>query len=274
MLYWIVPLVFALIALVIIVVLMIRKIPQLRALNVEETLEEKLRRKKEDLVLERLKRISDSRFGRLTSKVGSIFKGAMKFGRKTVHRLKDLEEYYQELKESNEGVRKTDPEVVKRLLGEAGSLEKEEKYAAAEKKYVEIISHNPKHVEAYEELGHLYMKTKQMDQAKETFGFILNLHSDDASVLAAMGEISLGENEHEQALGYFEKAVAKRPGNPKYLDFMIEAALRSKKLSTARQGIDRLREVNPENSKLDEFEARFGEQSVTPDKEEESLQDQ
>jgi hypothetical protein len=41
------------------------------------------------------------------------------------------------------------------------------------------------------------------------------------------------------------------------LDYYIEAALQAGSLKDAREGMTKLREVNPENKKLEEFQERF-----------------
>ncbi|MBU0531604.1 MAG: tetratricopeptide repeat protein [Candidatus Uhrbacteria bacterium] len=269
MLWWLLPLIILAASLIVLIVIAVRKIPQLRVINVEETLEEKIKKTKENLILERFKRLQKSKFGRVTGGVGSLFNQTRRLGRKTVHRLKDLEHYYQELKETSEGAHATDPEKIKRMMDEALELMKADKLQAAEKKYVEVISHNPKFVDAYEDLGRLYIKMKKPEQAKETLNFILSLNPEDASVLTSLGEIALVEEDPVLALEYFEKAVQKRPGNPKYLDFLIEASLQAEEVEPARRGIDQLKKVNPENKKIDEFESRFGKLSVTPGSSEE-----
>lgn len=265
MLYWLIPIILIIISTIALVVLVIRKIPQLRVIDVESTAEEKLKQMKETLIMERVRRLTGGKLGGVSKKAGSGMKVISKMGRRTVQKLTALERHYQDLKkQTGEGVHATDPDVVKRMLSQASDLVREERFGEAENKYIEIISHNPKSIPAYEDLGRLYIKMKQYNQAKEAFNFILKIKDQDASVSTSLGEIALLENNPKLALEYFEKAVVKRPANPRYLDFMIEAALLAGQVEPARRGIDQLRKVNPENQKIEEFEERFIKLDVAP----------
>ena len=112
-------------------------------------------------------------------------------------------------------------------------------------------------MDGYEGLGNMYLTSGQLDQARETFMFALRLSPDDASVNVSLGEIELRQGEPKHALPYFRKAVERRSKNPRYLDYLIDVALQVGSLKDARKGIQTLKEVNPENKKINEFEARF-----------------
>jgi len=265
MLFWLIPLVLIVASLVVLIVLALRKIPQLRVLNIEDAAKTKAKRIKEAIIVERLKRLRGPKLEGVFKRGEAAVAGTMRFGRRSVQKLKALEQYYQELKEAPaNGNGGADASAVDRMMKDAADLVREEKYGAAEKKYVEIISHDSKNVRAYEELGRLYIRTKKPEQARETFDFILSFKPDDASVTVSLGEIALAEENLKTALGYFERAVAKRPNNPKYLDFLIDTALRLEEIEPARRGIDQLRAANPENKKLEDFEQRIKDISVTP----------
>ncbi len=267
MIFWLIPLVILVLSAAIVIVLLLRKVPKVRVIDTETSLRGKARKVKEEIIRERLKRLRGPRLSKLIKKSQHASQGLFKFGRRSVQRLKALEKHYQDLKEApaNAG-QLAGPETIKRMLEEAAELVREDKFGAAEKRYVEIISHDSKNVKAYEELGRLYIKIKQPAQARETFSFILNFQPADASVLVSLGEIALEEEDLRTALDYFEQAIELRPKNPKYLDFMINAALDLEEVEPARRGIDQLTKVNPENKKLEEFEERIKGLSVTPAK--------
>ena len=265
MLFWLIPIIVFTLSLSVVLVIVLRKIPQLRALNIETTVKAKVKQVKEAIIIERIKRIKGKKISKLIEQLNQSFRKLSRFGRRSVQRLVALEKYYQELKESPvNGSARLDSDAVDKMIREAGELVHQEKFSAAEKKYVEIISHDAKNVRAFEDLGRLYIRMKEPTQARETFNFILSFKPDDASVLVSLGEIAIEEDDVPMALDYFERAVKKRPHNPKYLDFMTDIALKLEEIEPARRGIDQLRKVNPDNKKIPDFEERLGEIDVTP----------
>ena len=112
-------------------------------------------------------------------------------------------------------------------------------------------------MDAYEGLGNLYLVNDQFDQARETLLFALRLSPNDASVNVSLAEMETKLQNYKVAVQYLKKAIQKRSKNPKYLDFYIEASLKAGSLKDAQEGIRLLKEVNPENKKITEFEDRF-----------------
>jgi tetratricopeptide (TPR) repeat protein len=235
-----------------------RKVPQLRVMNVAELPEEKTRQIKEAIILKRFERMANDRLSGLFAVVQAGAKIVFRLGRRLVQRLYAMEQYYRKLQRGmHEGPHATDPEAIRKLMEEAEEFIRKGEYFQAEKRYIEIISHNPKHVEAYEDLGNLYLIDRQYAQARETLAFASKLNPDDASVQVSLGEIETKEGNHVAALKRFAKAIELRPHNPKYLDFFIEAAIAAKNAEEANRGLELLRAVNPENQKLQDFEGRI-----------------
>ena len=58
---------------------------------------------------------------------------------------------------------------------------------------------------------------------------------------------------------YGTRAIALESSNPKYLDFLIGLAILEGRKKEGRQYLEKLREVNPENGKIEEFEKRLEE---------------
>ncbi len=236
----------------------IRNIPRLRVIDVDSIQKEKLKATKEQIIFQKLTRKSGGAFGKVVKGSETAVRFASRYGRRAVQRLYALEQYYQKLTRiAEEGHHAYDKERIRKLTDQASEFVKQEEYIPAEKIYIDIISHNPKSVEAYEGLGNLYRKNKQFEQARETLSFSLRLAPNDASVLAALGELELELGNEKKSLEHLQKAIKKRPKNPKYLDFYIEASLQSGSLKDASEGIKKLKEVNPENKKLEEFAERF-----------------
>ena len=244
-----------------------RKIPQARVIDVTNIPSERFRLVKEQILLGRIKRIYVSKLLKAKELAWPLARKLQMFMRMTVRRLMALEKYYEQMKSKPVGaMHALGSEAVRRMLDEANEFMKQEKFIDAEKRLIEVVSHDARNIDAYEMLGNLYVKTKRLDEAKETFGFVLKMDPNDASVLTSLGEIVLGDSDARGALEYFEHAIAKRPNNPKYLDFYVTAALAAGEIEKAREGIDRLRSANPENQKLVEFEEKLSQLFVGKNK--------
>ena len=255
---WIVPIIVAVASLIVIVFVLAKKIPQLRVIDVKSIPEERTRELKERIIMEKLSRAGRGKIRGIAKIFSAIGKSASKSGRRAVQKLYAIEQYYQKLnRAATEGQHAYSLETIKQITTEAETLVKQEEYIPAEKIYIDIISHNPKSVDAYEGLGNLYLKKGEYDQARETLKFTLRLSPNDASVHVSLAELETKLDNNKQALESLRKAVGKRSKNPKYLDLYIESALVSGSLKDARSGIQLLKRVNPENQKIQEFEGRF-----------------
>jgi Tfp pilus assembly protein PilF len=261
---WIIPTVFIGLSAVVIVIILIRKIPSIRVINVDSIPKERARKIKEQIILQRFQRSGSEKL-RVVAKASSILgKEVSRAGRKAVQRLYALEQYYQRLKRTaSEGQHAYDQETIHRLTKQAEELLQKDEQIPAEKIFIDIISHNPKSVDAYEGLGDLYLANGQFDQARETLLFALRLSPNDASVNVSLAELEMKLGNTKAAVQYLKKAIQKRSKNPKYLDLYIEAALKAGSLKDAQEGIKLLKEVNPENQKIPEFEERFLKQKQT-----------
>lgn len=258
---WIIPIICILIGLLIILILLIKKIPQLRVINTDSILKERMNTVKEQIILKKFQRIGGEKWQRFYKNF-SLFIGIIsRYGRRVVQKLYAIEQYYQKMKRSaTEGQHAYDTETIRRLINEAEVLIAKDEFIPAEKVFIDIISHNPKNIDAYEGLGNLYLRSKQFDQARETLLFTLRISPNDASVCVSLAELELKLDNPKAALGHLRNAVQKRSKNPKYLDFYIEISLQAGSLKDAREGIRLLKAVNPENQKISEFEERFEKQ--------------
>lgn len=248
------------VALVVIGVVVYRKVPRLRVIDVDSIPKERERKVKETLILQKFRRTVGVKLQGTAKAASAVVAAVSRQGRRAVQKLYRLEQYYQKLKRSqDEGVHRYSDETIKSRLEEAFTFQKQEEYIPAEKIFIDIISHNPKSVDGYEGLGNMYLVAGQLDQARETLQFALRLSPDDASVNVSLAELELKVGESKKALVFLRKAVEKRSKNPRYLDYYIQTALEVGSLKDAREGIQALKEVNPENKKIEEFEARFHE---------------
>ncbi len=254
----------AFICVCVILTILLRQISRLRVIDVSSIPEERTRVLKEKIIFEKLERAGKNHL-RLFARLASlIFRGLSRLGRQAVQKLYAIEQSYQRLNRvATEGQHAFSQEMIKKMTDEAEKFLREEEFIPAEKIYIDIISHNPKSVDAYEGLGNLYMKKQEFDQARETFLFTLRLSPNDASVHVSLAELEIKLGNEKVALEYLKKAVSKRSKNPKYLDLYIETALRSGSLKETRLGLQLLKKVNPSNQKIIEFEKRFSDLKET-----------
>jgi tetratricopeptide (TPR) repeat protein len=160
--------------------------------------------------------------------------------------------------------------------------------AGSEKKYLEILSLDPKNVSAYRGLANLYILQKQYEEAKQIFEHILKLNKLDDLAYAGLGKIAEEKGEFQKAkedylqsigiknasIHYFElgevcqrmgsdseardnllKALELEPSNPKYLDLLLIVAIKLQETNLAKKVLAKLTEVNPENQKIAKFES-------------------
>lgn len=99
MLFWLIPLILIGLALCVIFVIVLRKVPQLRIINPDSIPKEKVRRLKEQLVMDRLNRVKNAKVGGVTKAAKGAAKKVSKVGRRAVQKVYALEQYYAKMHE-------------------------------------------------------------------------------------------------------------------------------------------------------------------------------
>jgi len=156
----------------------------------------------------------------------------------------------------------------------------EEDLITAEKKFIKVISLDPQNRTAYQNLGEIYLKQKNYPYALETFRHLLNL---DLKELKLIKEREKGKNrigrlneinfriaetyfkiaeiyqlteENKKAEQMIKRALTIAPNNPRYLDFFCEICIMLGNKPEAEECLRKLKDVNPENQKIEELEER------------------
>jgi tetratricopeptide (TPR) repeat protein len=177
------------------------------------------------------------------------------------------------------------------LLQEAEEHAKNGKFDLAEGLFIAAIKLRPHSVPAYRGLADTYLARESFEEAKQTFKFLLQLSPDDDSIAGKLGEIAEVQGRLEEAIGYLQQAVVMNdsssarfchlaellvkvnqpqiakeailsalelePKNPKYLDLLTEIAILVPDRPLALKAYKELRLVNPNNQKLDYFKGRI-----------------
>lgn len=274
-----IPLIIIIISLVFMVIIVIRKFPTLASIDIGNLPSEKESRLKRNLLSERLRRKLIDRWQKIRIFVIPVWRvgrnGLISFYKK----IRDLEKQYR-LHKKRGHLPDSPNEAAADILTEAENYFSSGKLKEAEEAYIALIKHNPSHLEAYEGLVEVYLAQKEYEHAQETINFILRIKKDPSLVTAKkdddelvnvsaadqhelaahnfeLGEIYLKNSEKEKALRSFKEAVKLDGNNPKYLDSLVEVSILVGNKLLAEKTLVRLKEVNPENSKIREWQRRI-----------------
>lgn len=129
--------------------------------------------------------------------------------------------------------------------------------AVAEGKFIDAIRIDPRAPEVYKGLAEVYVAKKTFREAEESLEFAAKLTPHDVGIYRALVAIAEATGERVKLLEHLSRIVELEPSNPKHLDLLIENAIMLGNKRLARQGLDRLSKVNPENKKIQEFDARI-----------------
>lgn len=250
-------LVVALAALGYLIALALRKAPQLSIVDPMSSREAKSRERKHAILEERMTRQLQTHTQVFWRKIlRPVIKQAQDAFRRLAGKLTAIERRYAE-RQHGGGV--MDATGLKKMIEDAKFALAHDRYDRAEEMLIAVVSHDPKNTEAYEVLGRMYLVQGQYNEAKESLEFLAKLSPKDPSVMVALGEVYEALGDKKTAFRFYEKGKEASPNNPKYLDFFIESAIEVGEFYEAQQGIDHLKQVNPENQKIETFEKMLAE---------------
>lgn len=295
--YNIISFIFIIVPLAIILVVIIKKFPQLALLDVDNVPEVKADKKKNEVfkkrVEEKAAKSKKDWIKKLKPVVALLKILQGKFRDYVMQVTNRVEEENKKVREENvsEEISEKQKQSLFTLLREGDNALSNEEYEIAEKKYIAAIKIDPKNTNAYRGLAEVYTKQGQMNEAKETYKFIFQLDPSDSEVLVKLAEIFEEEGNEKEAIEYYQKsvliednyphrfvklaellgnideyetalaaieqAVELEPQNPKYLDIMVEMSIMSGHRDTAEEIYQKLRMANPDNQKLVSFKDRI-----------------
>ncbi len=248
MFYWI-SLSLAVIALIVIGVTLFRHWREIRLINPDSIKEERERRKREELIMQRFERMKSDRIGPI---VMLLKRGVIAV--KTVFhaayiRLIRLEKYYNQAKSPFSFITPSSKERIKVLLDEARSLQRDLKWADAEKRYIDVLAMDARNWDAYKGLGSIYLKQKLYPQAKETFEFLLKVKKADDICYASLADIAEAEENWAVAEDMRKKAVEFQPRLPNRQAELAQYYLDRKMTQKAWPFAKRAHELDPKSAK-------------------------
>lgn len=253
-----------------IIVIVIRKFRVVASINTSAIPKHQQEEVHKKLAAERLQRKFEKAGGVFEKFVKPIFATAFVWVKKGFQSLIKIERQMAvKVAKTNAQVKEKAEEKIEQLQEQADVAEDEKDFVEAEQKYIEMITLNPHSREAFKQLGDLYMEMKDFKSADETYRHILTLidkqlknpepgigvpegteiaeHNADAS------ESNMGLENWSAALTYIDNALKVSPNNPKYLDMLFEISMKQEDYDRANKALTKLKEVNPENKKLEDF---------------------
>lgn len=275
--HWVVPVSLLVGSLIILLIIFIRKIPDLVLVDVNSIPEEREKQLKDKLLADRLQRRAVGFFGRFITifeVIGGFFGAILKTLK---NKIQEWEYRYRF--RYKPVVKDSDMRDKINVLVEKGSkLFDNDKYDEAERVFLEVINLDKYNFEAYRGLGRLYYRLKEYQQAKDIFQFALKLcldgrhnteninDSDVAQLAYHLGLTSKALDDIRGAINYFKQALEKEENSPKYLDALLEMAIMAQNKKLAQETFDKLQKVNPQNTKLEELKVQI---AALPEGEEE-----
>lgn len=261
--------------------ILLRRLPELKVLDISAIPGEK-QDKNKITILEakflRQKKTADRKISQIITPMKGFISSSLS---KIQHNVAVMENKYKRQGEVEEVRIKS----INELFAEAKAKIAVSDYTQAEKDLIEIISRDKKNTEAYERLFDIYRLSKNYGQAEEIIRYLIKLKSlkyrknknvdslkkdkiEDSEVevletididdeLARyyddLGSIYELMAKKDKALDAFLKANAILPNNPKFLDKVIDLAINAGDYGLAKKTYKRLKEINPENAKLEQF---------------------
>ncbi len=262
--YNIIPVSIIILSLAIIIAILIRKVPAVASIDIKQLPEEKQKEIKNNLIRSKIQRGLEKTifsYDLISKKLGFL----NKFLDLIRKRVTALEEKYSR---KNKRIIKSEPGVIKekvaQLLSEAEEIQGRGEFSEVEKKYIEVIELDPLNIDAYRGLGNFYLKQNDFDEAKQTFEHVLKLIKRKRAKEIVEDYINLSFvyrelGEGKRALAVLKKTLRLEPNNPRNLDLLCEASIIVKDKDSALRAYKQLKEVNPENQKLEGLEERIRE---------------
>lgn len=280
------------ISLGIIIFITIKKFSKIALIDLANSPQARQGEIKRQIIEEKLKRNFSLATKNLKTLTKPLLQGLVNYLNHSFKKLIDLEEEYRfrilNLRLKDKIFK---DQRINKLFNEAESLKQQEKYEPAEKKLIEILKIDSYSLNAYKGLSELYWLQKDYEQAKETLEYALKLSNNDdnlyrqrARISSVKGDLKKAEADYLQSINlnnqnsinYYElgniylqledypkalemakKSVSLEENNPKYVDFLLEICLLIKDKVLAQDTWEKLRQVNPENKKLNEFKERI-----------------
>ncbi|MCC6639273.1 hypothetical protein IT409_01795 [Candidatus Falkowbacteria bacterium] len=251
----IIPFIIIIASLFVILIIILRKFPQLARIDTTSSISALASRTKNKILGERLLRKTDkltSWFKEMSGKMSEAMKEKVEEVNVALEEKKEEieREQLKEMLVTQEDEEKKE-EIIEEQLEQAQELS-DDNFEKAEQKYIDILTADPKNVDAYMGLGSLYVDNGKFAEASQTFSYAAKLAPQSAEPEFALADLFEKQAQHDQALAHAQKAVSLEQ-NPRFITQLIEIAIVAGNKQVAADAIALLEEVNPENGAIEEY---------------------
>lgn len=257
----IISLILIFVCLIILAAIVIKKLPALAILDIENMPEEKEARIKDDIIRSRVERDINAvsgAFARFFLEIKKFISNLFDRGTASLKKMKINYMTSQRLPHQKK------EKHLKNLMLKSEELVKAEDYVQAESKLVELISFDARNLWAFFELATVYEELRKYTEARQTYEYALKLAKQGQT--GKIGSVDVNAQEVYFSLALLEKkagniqaaydnvyeALDLEQNNPRFLDLILELSIIKKDKVSAWQYLNKLSEVNPENKKLDD----------------------
>lgn len=270
MAYDIIPFLIIIICFLIIIIILGRKFPDLRVIDVETIPEEREQRVKKQILAGRLKR--DFLWLKRMSLIllRPILGKFLQLLQRIYTAVIEMEKHYKQEK----GMRKAeslDPQQkIQQYIDQAQEHMRAGRWDEAEEAYIQAIAIDEKNVVLYQNLSDLYMKRRDYKKARETLKYLIGILSEPprdldrekkifhehllTSCYADLSEVENQLQHYREALRNIRQAVRREPLNPRFLDLQLKISIIVKDKKLAEKTLRQLKKVDPENQKIETFQ--------------------
>ncbi|MGI6374276.1 MAG: tetratricopeptide repeat protein [Patescibacteria group bacterium] len=254
------------IALIVLLVIIIRKFPVLAILDTENIYQEKETKFKHKIIRQKVERDIFQLSGRLVKRLLSLSDQLSEFLQAAHKRLKKIKTS-QQISEQLATTEKD--ELLDQLFLEYEKLEKEEDWEKAEEKLLAVISQDQQNLRAFFELANVYEAEKRWSEARQTYEHALKIAKQakrqaitDLAVTIqeiyfSLAKLAEATDNLDLALDNIKEALEYEPSSPRYLDLILNLSIIKKDKLQAQLALDRLTAVNPDNQKLVDWQEQI-----------------
>ena len=255
----ILPFLLILLPLVVIIVIVVRKFPQLMLLDVDSLEEVKQDKKKDSFLKRRVARQSkDKKRKRETGrhaleeyfiKIQDQFREYVATVQRQVVKQKK-QRSGKKLAQAPETVTEKDEKKITEILRDAQRAVEQHKLDLAETKYISAIRLDKKNKEAYKGLASVYVKQNQTQEALQTFSFLLHLNPKDESIHVQMAKIEEDLGNIENAITHYKKTLALDAEHAERYFVISQLLQKQEKIEEAIDYALQAVELEPENPRF------------------------
>lgn len=245
-------------ALAVCVIIVMRKFPHLRILDVESARKHIQERIKFSIIEERLRRKLKNTTLRLAQSVSPTRSKITTAWHRLHEKVKHLEQRYtKDAKEVTPEQREKSRQKVDKLLEAGKEFVVKNNLVEAERSFIEAISLDHQNQDAYKNLAEVYVLQKNWEHAKESLEFLLKLDPKNAQLHLKLSAVCKQLDQMKEAFEHAKTAVELSPNDPKHLNELLEFCFTFGQKYTAKKTFEKLKKVNPENQRIPEWEEKL-----------------